>query len=92
MAGQEHSLNFPNEQELLLSLCSSVLLLYRARARYWPRHLQSSDAAATTAALAADVYYQNCDAVRAAGAAPIYVGDPGYRPGLDRDGDGVGCE
>ena len=47
---------------------------------------------ATTAAPATTVYYQNCDAVRAAGAAPIYVGDPGYRPGLDRDGDGVGCE
>lgn len=40
----------------------------------------------------ADVYYKNCDAVRAAGAAPIYLGQPGYRGGLDRDGDGVGCE
>jgi hypothetical protein len=38
------------------------------------------------------VYYQNCDAVRAAGAAPIRVGDPGYSRRLDRDGDGVGCE
>jgi hypothetical protein len=39
-----------------------------------------------------DVYYANCDAVRAAGAAPLYVGQPGYRPGLDRDHDGVACE
>nr|BFF22658.1 hypothetical protein GCM10025732_06230 [Glycomyces mayteni] len=38
------------------------------------------------------VYYENCDAVRAAGADPIHRGDPGYRSGLDRDGDGVGCE
>jgi hypothetical protein len=38
------------------------------------------------------VYYPNCDAARAAGAAPIRVGQPGYRPGLDRDGDGVACE
>jgi endonuclease YncB( thermonuclease family) len=38
------------------------------------------------------VYYANCDAVRAAGAAPIYVGQPGYGRHLDRDGDGVGCE
>ncbi len=38
------------------------------------------------------VYYRNCDAVRAAGADPIYVGDPGYSRRLDRDGDGVGCE
>lgn len=40
----------------------------------------------------ADVYYTNCAAVRAAGAAPIYAGQPGYRAGLDRDHDGVACE
>jgi hypothetical protein len=37
-------------------------------------------------------YYPNCAAVRAAGAAPLYRGQPGYRPGLDGDGDGVACE
>ena len=37
-------------------------------------------------------YYQNCDAVRAAGAAPIRRGEPGYGSHLDRDGDGIGCE
>lgn len=37
-------------------------------------------------------YYKNCAAARAAGAAPIYRGQPGYRPGLDRDNDGVACE
>lgn len=36
--------------------------------------------------------YENCDEVRAAGAAPIYRGDPGFREKFDRDGDGVGCE
>lgn len=39
-----------------------------------------------------NTYYQNCSAVRAAGAAPIYSGDPGYSRKLDRDGDGVACE
>lgn len=39
-----------------------------------------------------DVYYANCTAVRAAGAAPIRAGDPGYSRKLDRDGDGIGCE
>jgi hypothetical protein len=39
-----------------------------------------------------DVYYENCSAARAAGAAPIYAGEPGYRSKLDRDGDGVACE
>lgn len=38
------------------------------------------------------VYYANCSQARAAGAAPLYVGSPGYRPGLDRDKDGVACE
>ena len=37
-------------------------------------------------------YYQNCSAVRAAGAAPIRVGQPGFQSKFDRDGDGVGCE
>lgn len=37
-------------------------------------------------------YYPNCAAARAAGAAPLYRGQPGYRPGLDRDNDGVACE
>ncbi|NJJ37791.1 nuclease precursor [Paenibacillus sp. 7028] len=38
------------------------------------------------------VYYKNCTAVRNAGAAPIYAGEPGYSRKLDRDGDGVACE
>ncbi|WP_336992320.1 excalibur calcium-binding domain-containing protein [Leucobacter sp. VD1] len=37
-------------------------------------------------------YYANCAAVRAAGAAPLYSGSPGYSRSLDRDGDGVACE
>ncbi|CAM5661271.1 hypothetical protein GCM10010329_24290 [Streptomyces spiroverticillatus] len=37
-------------------------------------------------------YYKNCTAVRNAGKAPLYVGDPGYSRKLDRDGDGVACE
>lgn len=38
------------------------------------------------------VYYENCDAVRAADADPLREGQPGYARHLDRDGDGVGCE
>lgn len=40
----------------------------------------------------ADAYYPNCAAARAAGAAPLHRGDPGYSRKLDRDGDGVACE
>ncbi|WP_234321936.1 excalibur calcium-binding domain-containing protein [Streptomyces xanthophaeus] len=38
------------------------------------------------------VSYKNCTAARAAGAAPVRRGDPGYGRHLDRDGDGVACE
>jgi Excalibur calcium-binding domain/Protein of unknown function (DUF1524) len=38
------------------------------------------------------VYYANCDAARAAEAAPVHRGDAGYSRRLDRDGDGTGCE
>jgi hypothetical protein len=37
-------------------------------------------------------YYSNCAEARAAGAAPISRGEPGYREGLDGDSDGVACE
>ena len=37
-------------------------------------------------------HYANCTAARAAGAAPIRRGEPGYASHLDRDGDGIGCE
>ncbi|RAS65108.1 excalibur calcium-binding domain-containing protein [Lentzea atacamensis] len=40
----------------------------------------------------AAAYYANCAAAKAAGAAPLYAGQPGYRPALDRDKDGVACE
>ncbi|WP_255574133.1 excalibur calcium-binding domain-containing protein [Austwickia sp. TVS 96-490-7B] len=38
------------------------------------------------------VYYRSCKEARAAGAAPIRRGQPGYRSGLDRDNDGIACE
>lgn len=37
-------------------------------------------------------YYGSCAQARAAGAAPLYAGSPGYSRQLDRDGDGVACE
>lgn len=36
--------------------------------------------------------YANCTAARAAGAAPVMQGEPGFGPHLDRDNDGIGCE
>ncbi len=40
----------------------------------------------------ANVHYADCEAVRAAGAAPLLRGQPGYSDLLDRDGDGVACD
>lgn len=39
-----------------------------------------------------DGAFANCAAARAAGAAPVRRGQPGYGSHLDRDNDGVGCE
>ena len=40
----------------------------------------------------ADPPYKNCAEARADGAPPLYEGDPGYAPHLDRDHDGIACE
>jgi hypothetical protein len=37
-------------------------------------------------------YFRNCAEARAAGAAPILMGQPGYSRFLDADGDGIACE
>lgn len=50
-----------------------------------PGRTQSLDAGRTRP-------FANCAEARAAGAAPVRRGDPGYGPHLDRDNDGIGCE
>lgn len=40
----------------------------------------------------AQVYFRNCAQAWAAGAAPLYRGQPGYRPEMDGDNDGIACE
>ncbi|MCT9624721.1 DUF1524 domain-containing protein [Pseudarthrobacter equi] len=49
-------------------------------------------APAPVAPAPAAAYYPNCAAARAAGAAPLYAGQAGYRSALDRDSDGIACE
>jgi hypothetical protein len=41
---------------------------------------------------AAYVHYSGCNEVRAAGLAPLYRGQPGYRVDMDGDLDGIACE
>lgn len=38
------------------------------------------------------VSFRNCKEAWAAGAAPLRRGQPGYRPEMDGDGDGIACE
>ncbi len=55
-------------------------------------------AAATTAVATtgpqttSSVYYKSCAAASKAGAAPITIGQPGYRTGLDPNDNGVACK
>jgi hypothetical protein len=37
-------------------------------------------------------YWSGCNDARAAGVAPLYSGEPGYRPEMDGDSDGIACE
>ena len=52
----------------------------------------SETAPAVDADRESSVYYPGCNAARAAGAAPIHAGEPGYREEMDGDGDGIACE
>ena len=63
-----------------------------APAQQAPAQAPATEAPAQQAPAQSDVYYKNCAEARAAGAAPLHRGEPGYRPGLDSDGDGVACE
>jgi len=37
-------------------------------------------------------FWGGCNDARNAGTAPIYRGEPGYRPNMDGDNDGIACE
>ena len=54
--------------------------------------LPPTDQAAPPDPTEASVHYAGCNEVRALGKAPLYAGQPGYRIGMDGDGDGIACE
>jgi hypothetical protein len=66
--------------------------------REWAARGEAIDAATpapdarSVRAVEQSAYYSGCNEVRAAGKAPLYAGQPGYRPEMDGDGDGVACE
>ena len=55
-------------------------------------HMPTGLLDATTGDQPAYRYFPNCSTARATGHAPIQAGSPGYRIGLDADGDGIACE
>lgn len=57
-----------------------------------PARAKPAPAPAPEPAPAPAQYFSNCSEAKRVGAAPLYAGSPGYRSGLDRDGDGVACE
>lgn len=54
--------------------------------------LQPVERAASPDERGSSVHYAGCNEVRALGKAPLYAGQPGYRIGMDGDGDGIACE
>jgi hypothetical protein len=58
----------------------------------WPQHIATIQGPLPAQKIENSVYYPNCTAARAANSAPMHVGQPGYRPELDADSDGVACE
>ncbi len=57
-----------------------------------PRAAAADRTVRVVGAVTAGPYYRNCTEARAAGAAPLYRGQPGYRPQMDGDSDGIACE
>lgn len=38
------------------------------------------------------IYFKSCKEAKSKGYSNIKKGEPGYRPGLDRDNDGIACD
>jgi len=55
-------------------------------------HMTTTTVTAPRAVPTTTVMYKNCGQVRSAGKAPLLRGQPGYRPELDTDNDGIACE
>src|SRR3954453_1410738 len=64
-----------------------AVVIVSAGAAWSGRRIATVQASPETQKIESSVHYNNCSAARAAGAAPIAVGRPGYRPELDADGD-----
>ncbi len=69
-----------------------VLIALIKQGRWTPRINYPTTRSTTTTPIRPAVYYKNCDEAHADGRWDIPEGDPAYRPGLDKDHNGVACE
>lgn len=76
----------------VVGTASSYLPRNAVQSLFAPRSAKVEAQDVEAAPSASNVYYRFCSDARAAGVAPIHSGEPGYRSGLDADGDGVACE
>jgi hypothetical protein len=77
---------------LLMAMAMTPVPADGGQSREPPRRDPPARERAAPARPAQGVYFANCTAARAAGRENIRRGEPGYRPALDRDNDGVACE
>src|SRR5688572_26108770 len=83
---------WPTQMLITVGLLGFVCGVLYVAAPLGNRSAALLDGDSAVARIADSVYYPNCAAARAAGAAPLRFGEPGYRAPLDADGDGVVCE
>lgn len=57
-----------------------------------PQPTSAPEQSDTSAPTPPQVSYADCSEARAAGAAPLFRGQPGYTADLDRDNDGIACD
>ena len=65
---------------------------YQGRGGYVARSLTKPLVASAPLSGKGTRFYRSCAAMRAAGVAPLRLGQPGFRTALDRNGNGLDCE
>jgi hypothetical protein len=79
-------------QSKIISIALASALVFSFSFHFPPSAEAKKSKKSHKTATHSSVYYKNCTAVKKAGKAPLYEGDPGYRSALDRDHDGIACE
>jgi len=69
-----------------------ILFIVEKPKQLFPNQSQSNQDLIQADQTEADIVFNSCAEAKAANAAPIKIGEPGYSKKLDRDGDGIACE